>query len=125
MKFVDERIKLVDERYYYAHPCILNAHPRILRNQGMPYYNVLQEEHTYRRSHPNKVFTKEQSKRMKLVLLNYLIGLTIIMGVLAAINESDSLKIIILCLLIILFNQLAGMLIYHNTSHLHPKKRRT
>lgn len=76
-------------------------------------------------NHPNKVFTKEQSKRMKLALLNYLGGLTIIMGVLAAINESDSLKMIILCLLIILFNQLAGMLIYHNTSHLHPKKRRT
>ncbi len=44
MKFVDERIKLVDERYYYAHPCILNAHPRILRNQGMLYYNKSQEE---------------------------------------------------------------------------------
>ena len=76
-------------------------------------------------NHPNKVFTNEQSKRMKLVLLNYLFGLTIIIGVLAAMNESDSLKMIILCLLIVLFNQVVGILIYHNPKHLHPKKRRT
>ena len=75
--------------------------------------------------HPNKDFSKEQTKRLKLALLNYLIGLTIIIGVLAAIDKTDLLKLIILCLLIVLFNQLIGILIYYNPIHLHPKKRRS
>ena len=75
--------------------------------------------------HPDKDLTKEQTKRVKLALLKYIIGLTIIIGVLAFIDKTGLLKLIILCLLIVLFNQFIGIVLYYNPHHLHPKKRRT